>query len=82
MPSQSRSTQEYYCETWRDLGTLLHANDTFEAAERAGRKIVLTQDELVKYMTGWRKVDGAAIMAARRKAAILLKLFVPWYYTS
>jgi hypothetical protein len=37
---------------------------------------------LVKYMTGWRKVDGAAIMAARRKAAILLKLFVPWYYTS
>jgi hypothetical protein len=42
----------------KTLGPYYNANDVLDAAESAGRKIGMTKDELIKYMTGWRKVDG------------------------
>jgi hypothetical protein len=54
------------------LGPYYNAKDVIEAAENAGRKIGMTEDELVKYMTGWRKIKGGP-----KKGGYLLKVTRP-----
>jgi hypothetical protein len=54
------------------LGPYHNAKDVLEAAEKAGRKIGMSEGELVKYMTGWRKINGGP-----KKGGYLLEVTRP-----